>query len=63
MTPRPVHELPDATLAALLERLGRERGGCLRTRILRAEVIRAIESEQDRRSCERMWALPVGGAR
>jgi hypothetical protein len=59
MTDRPLHDLSDLLLAALLARLDGQTGGTLGTRQLRADAIRALEGEQDRRTCERLWAQPV----
>jgi hypothetical protein len=59
MTTRPLHDLSDLMLAGLLARLDNETGGCLRSRMLRADAIHALEGEQDRRTCERILALPM----
>lgn len=55
----PCPEIPDLRLAAELARLDNEAGGCLSQRIKRAKRIQALVAEQDRRTLEDAWLLPV----
>ena len=55
----PLPHLRDDSIEECLSRLGAQTGGCLRERTLRAETVRALTAEQDRRVAEHLWAMPV----